>query len=76
MSTKIVNVKTDCAGWPITIGDRVAMTDGRYTYRLVIGEVIGETPLQLRISYGTDKTTLKYGTQLCVVPPDTPLTID
>lgn len=75
MSTKIVNVKTDCAGRPITIGDRVAMTDGKYTYRLVIGEVIGETPLQLRISYA-NKTTLKYGEQLCIVPPDTPVTPD
>jgi hypothetical protein len=51
------------------------MTDRKYTYRLVIGEVIGETPLQLRVSFG-DGTTLKYGEQLCIVPPDTPLTID
>jgi hypothetical protein len=51
------------------------MTDGKYTYRLVIGEVIGETPLQLRISYA-NKTTLKYGEQLCIVPPDTPVTPD
>lgn len=75
MTSKIINVKTDCSGRSISIGCKVAMTDRKYTYRLVIGEVIGETPLQLRVSFG-DGTTLKYGEQLCIVPPNTPLTID